>query len=227
MADHPLPIIDLDQIADAGARHAICGLLNVVEELMMENRTLRAEVQRLHDEHNRLKGEQGQPTIKANTKPTVPAGDHSSERERRRPTPRHVRSKLQEIVVATCKPRRLGLQTSPGCAHIRVPMEAPSGPHSVPMNPHSLPTACKHRRWPTFRFLATFGDGPRRNMHASAEHSREGGQARAASTHWAPVDDMAPDSNARCAASTPRRDAKRQDPTPPLGVRVNYVPSSL
>jgi hypothetical protein len=99
MPDSLLPSIDLDQIADAGSRHAICGLLNVVEELMMEHRTLRAEVQRLRDENNRLKGAQGQPTIKANTKPTVPAGDHSSERERRRPTPRHVRRKLQQIVI--------------------------------------------------------------------------------------------------------------------------------
>lgn len=99
MPDSLLPIIDLDQIADAGARHAIGGLLNLVEELMMENRTLRTEVQRLRDENNRLKGEQGQPTIKANTKVAVPAGDHSSERERRRPTPRHVRRKLQEIVL--------------------------------------------------------------------------------------------------------------------------------
>lgn len=99
MPDSPLPIIALDQIADAGARHAICGLLNVVEELMLENRTLRTEVQRLRDENNRLKGEQGQPTIKANTKPTAPAGDHASARERRRPTPRHVRRKLQQLVL--------------------------------------------------------------------------------------------------------------------------------
>ena len=99
MADHPLPVIDLDQIADAGARHAICGLLNLVEELMTENRSLRAEVQRLRDENNRLKGEQGQPTIKANTKSAAPAGDHSSERERRRSTPRQVSGKLQQITI--------------------------------------------------------------------------------------------------------------------------------
>jgi len=51
MPDYPLPAIALDQIADVGARHAICGLLNLVEELMTENRTLRAEVQRLRDEN--------------------------------------------------------------------------------------------------------------------------------------------------------------------------------
>jgi len=99
MPDYPLPAIALDQIADVGARHAICGLLNLVEELMTENRTLRAEVQRLRDENNRLKGEQGQPTIKANTKSTAPAGDHASERERRRPTPRQVSGTLQQITI--------------------------------------------------------------------------------------------------------------------------------
>ena len=92
-----LPIIALAQIADAGARHAICGLLNLVEELMTEHRTLRTEGQRLHDENNRLKGAQGQPTIQANTKPTAPVGDHASERERRRPTPRQVSGKLQQM----------------------------------------------------------------------------------------------------------------------------------
>ena len=46
MPDHPLPVLDLEQITDAGARHAIRGLLNLVEELVTENRPLRAEVQR-------------------------------------------------------------------------------------------------------------------------------------------------------------------------------------
>ena len=99
MPDHPLPVIDLEQITDAGARHAICGLLNLVEELVTENRTLRAEVQRLRDENNRLKGEQGRPTIKANTKPGAGAGDHSSERERWRSVPRQVSGKLQQIAI--------------------------------------------------------------------------------------------------------------------------------
>lgn len=43
-----------------------------------------AEIQRLRDEINRLKVEQGQPTIKANT-PKQPSQDHASERERRTP----------------------------------------------------------------------------------------------------------------------------------------------
>src|ERR687886_1756989 len=97
MLDRVLPTIDLDQIADEGARRAIGGLLNLVEELAAENRRLRADVQRLRDENNRLKGEQGRPTIKANQPPAV--ADHSSERERRQPRPRQGSAKLQQIAI--------------------------------------------------------------------------------------------------------------------------------
>jgi len=38
-------------------RAAIVRLLNLVEELSADNQALRAEVQRLRDENNRLKGE--------------------------------------------------------------------------------------------------------------------------------------------------------------------------
>jgi len=41
-------------------------LLNLVEELNRTNRALQAENQRLKDEINRLKGEQGQPPIQPN-----------------------------------------------------------------------------------------------------------------------------------------------------------------
>ncbi len=97
MLDRVLPTIDLDQIADEGARRAIRGLLNLVEELAAENRRLRADVQRLRDENNRLKGEQGRPTITANQPPA--AADHSSERERRQPRPRQGSAKLQQIAI--------------------------------------------------------------------------------------------------------------------------------
>src|SRR5437762_1991793 len=89
--------IDLEAIPDAGARTAIRGLLNLVEQLAAENRALRDAVQRLRDAVQRLRdavqrlrdavqrlrdavqrlrdtlaraqGEQGQPRIKANTPP--------------------------------------------------------------------------------------------------------------------------------------------------------------
>jgi len=64
---------DLNRIEDiAGAREAIRRLLNLVEELAGENRKLREENQQQRDEINRLKGEQGQPSIKPNKKPAGP-----------------------------------------------------------------------------------------------------------------------------------------------------------
>jgi FtsZ-binding cell division protein ZapB len=82
-----LDALDLGAIEDEQARHAIRLLLNLVEELKQENRTLREDNQRLRDENNRLKGEQGTPKLKANT-PTPPAADYSSERERHQPRER-------------------------------------------------------------------------------------------------------------------------------------------
>jgi cell division septum initiation protein DivIVA len=75
---NPQEIQDLD-----GARQAIGALLNLVEELVQENQSLRAEVQGLRDEVNRLKGEQGKPDVKANK---TKDNDHSSEKERRTKT---------------------------------------------------------------------------------------------------------------------------------------------
>lgn len=98
MAERTLPTIDLDQIPDAGARRAIQGLLNLVEELVAENRALRDETRRLRDEILRLKGEQARPVIPPNARPPAPP-DHSSERERHQPTPRQPHSKVAEIVI--------------------------------------------------------------------------------------------------------------------------------
>jgi hypothetical protein len=80
-----------------GARQAITILLNLVEELKQENETLRIQVQQLRDEVNRLKGEQGKPDIKAGKKKK--GGDHSSERERRRPKSWRKSSKVDKIEV--------------------------------------------------------------------------------------------------------------------------------
>ena len=86
---NPQEIQDLE-----GARQAITALLNLVEELSEENRALRAEVQELRDEVNRLKGEQGKPDVKA-TKPKD--SDHSSEKERRKPKRWRKSSKVNRI----------------------------------------------------------------------------------------------------------------------------------
>jgi Transposase IS66 family len=76
--------LDLSRIGAPYARECIVRLLNLVEKLAMEVRTLQEENQRLRDEIARLKGEKGKPDIKANA-PKPPAADYSSERERHTP----------------------------------------------------------------------------------------------------------------------------------------------
>jgi hypothetical protein len=80
-----------------GARQAVVLLLNLVEELKQENISQGAEIQRLRDENNRLKGEQGKPEIKANKKVSQ---DYSSEKERRKkPRKRRKRRKAAEVKI--------------------------------------------------------------------------------------------------------------------------------
>lgn len=76
--------LDLPSITDERTRALVTRLLNLLEDVMTELRAAQAEIQRLRDEINRLKGEQGQPTIKPNTLPPSPK-DVSSEQERRTP----------------------------------------------------------------------------------------------------------------------------------------------
>ena len=104
VATTPLPglaQIDLDSIQDlAGARRAIVQLFNLIEDQQTTIRQLRDEIQQLRDENNRLKGEQGKPDIKPNKPaPPPPAGDHSSEAERRQPRVWHKTSKLDCISI--------------------------------------------------------------------------------------------------------------------------------
>ncbi len=76
--------LDLTSIQDERARQLLVRRLNLLEDVTADLRDAQVEMQRLRDETNRLKGEQGQPTIKA-TIPTSSPTDHSSERERRQP----------------------------------------------------------------------------------------------------------------------------------------------
>jgi len=98
MAPSLLATIDLEVIADPGARQAIQGLLNLVEQLVAENRALREDNQRLRDENNRLKGERGTPTF-APSKRAAAGPDYSSERERRQPGSWQKGSKLDRVTV--------------------------------------------------------------------------------------------------------------------------------
>jgi hypothetical protein len=74
--------LDLHSIADDRARELIRHLLNLLEDVTADLRAAQAEIQRLRDELNRIKGEQGQPTSKANPPPPPPK-DHTSAQERR------------------------------------------------------------------------------------------------------------------------------------------------
>src|SRR2546428_4827034 len=76
--------LDLHSIADEQARARVRRLLNVLEDVRADLRAAQADIQRLRNEINRLKGEQGQPAIKPNT-PQPPPKDLSSEQERRTP----------------------------------------------------------------------------------------------------------------------------------------------
>jgi len=89
--------LDLESIQDEKARELIRQLLNLVEQLSTDLRDARVEMQRLRDEVNRLKGEQGKPNIKGNLNSTV--SQHSSEKERRKPRVRHKKNKQETIVV--------------------------------------------------------------------------------------------------------------------------------
>jgi hypothetical protein len=82
----PLPDLDPASIPDEQLRAAFVALLNLVETLSAELREARTEIQRLRDENNRLKGEQGKPDVRPNT-PRPAATDQSSERERHTPKP--------------------------------------------------------------------------------------------------------------------------------------------
>ena len=75
-----LQTIDPEEIADPSVRQTIEILLNLIEQLKSEVKELREGLQRLQDENNRLKGEQGKPEIKAKL---GRENNHSSEKERK------------------------------------------------------------------------------------------------------------------------------------------------
>jgi hypothetical protein len=93
-----LETIDLSSIQDENTRQLIVQLLNLIEAQSANLRDAQAEIQRLRDEINRLKGEQGKPRIKAN-RPKPPRVDHSSERERHKPKPRQKRAKKASLKI--------------------------------------------------------------------------------------------------------------------------------
>src|SRR5207244_2019448 len=85
-------------------------MLNLLEEVMTDLRVAHAENQRLRDEINLLKGEQGRPTIKSN-QPQPPSTDHSSEQERRKPKGWSKGRKIDRIAID----REQIVQVDPDC----------------------------------------------------------------------------------------------------------------
>src|SRR4028119_2443503 len=78
-----LDALDLSHISDERTRDLVRQLLNLIETVTTDLRAAQTENQRLRDEINRLKGEQGKPTIKPKRPPA--SSDHSSEQERKQP----------------------------------------------------------------------------------------------------------------------------------------------
>ena len=71
---------DTVQMENSAVEAIVKKLLNIIEHLAAENDAQKIQIQELRDEINRLKGEQGKPTIKANKKKD---SDISSEAERK------------------------------------------------------------------------------------------------------------------------------------------------
>ena len=89
--------LDLTKITGEHTREHVARLLNLIETLGADLRAAQAEIQRLRDEVNRLKGEQGKPSVKPGTKPT--ATDHSSEQQRRQPRSWKKGNKVQQVQI--------------------------------------------------------------------------------------------------------------------------------
>src|SRR5229473_1375884 len=85
---------DPTTIEDERLRQVFISLMNVVEQLSVKVAEQAEEIQRLRDENNRLKGEQGKPKILPNTKANIAL---SSEKERRASKPHHKANKHAQI----------------------------------------------------------------------------------------------------------------------------------
>jgi len=91
-----LQTIEPKEIADQQMRRTVELLLNLIEQLNSKVIELEAETQKLRDENNRLKGEQGKPDIKANKKKGLKK-DYSSEKERKKSKNHRKSSKKTQI----------------------------------------------------------------------------------------------------------------------------------
>jgi len=91
---------DPTTIEDEQLRHVVISLMNLVEQLSTKVAQQAEEIQRLRDENNRLKGEQGKPKILPNRKADMAL---SSEKERRVSKPHHKSNKQAQIKIDRVK----------------------------------------------------------------------------------------------------------------------------
>lgn len=102
--------IKLDYLAP-GVKALILSCMNFIESLSKTIKDLTSEIQILKDENNRLKGEQGKPSIRANTKDK----DISSEKERKareEKTPKKKRSKAKNHKLVIHRTERIPIDKS-------------------------------------------------------------------------------------------------------------------
>src|SRR5438477_13178999 len=101
---------DPNTIEDEGLRQVFITLMNMVETLSAKVAEQAEEIQRLRDENHRLKGEQGKPNIKANTKANASL---SSEKERRVSKAHHKTNKHAQIRIDRVEVVKVGEVSMP------------------------------------------------------------------------------------------------------------------
>ena len=109
--------IALDHV-DNKTKETILSLLNIIEAQAKEINELRAQLQNLRDEINRLKGEQGKPDIKPNKK-NKEHNDVSSEKERKKNKPWKKRKKNQNIKIDDTRKCRVDKDKLPDDAQFK------------------------------------------------------------------------------------------------------------
>jgi Transposase IS66 family len=104
----------IDAITDDNIKSIFKVLLNVIEDIVSENDTLREENQKLRDENNRLKGEQGKPNIR---KQKQGSQNFSSEKERNRKKKKNKKrnreNKINKINIDRVEIRQIDKATLP------------------------------------------------------------------------------------------------------------------
>jgi hypothetical protein len=111
--------IDLNAIHDENVLKQVRQLLNLVEKLSADLRASQEENQKLRDEINHLKGEQGKPDTKANKGKTAETSNHSSETERKQPRKRHRSNKKDQIKVDRKEVAKVRVEDLPADAQFK------------------------------------------------------------------------------------------------------------